>query len=110
MESGITDLSEFRKINDKVKSDYYDLISAYEKLRDEFRSVQQFHSGSDINFLYEKFDDQIHELKKVGAKVNIYYSNLSEILYAYHNQEHEIARISQLYLNKIKEELKNGRN
>ena len=104
MNAGIVDMTQFQKIENEIKQDYFDLSDAYRSIKGEFEQIVSGVSNSELSFLCTSYQRQLDELDKINDKVNNYYTVLSNIRIGYENQAYEIAQSVNLYLNKLNEE------
>ena len=106
MISGITDINSFERIEKELKMDYMDLNEFEKSLKSELEQFVGQHSSEGISTLFNLYKQQLEELEIVDKKIQRYCTALSDIKMGYENQSYEIVTGSNLYLNKIKEEIK----
>jgi hypothetical protein len=106
MISGITDINSFERIEKELKMDYMDLNECEKSLKSELEQFVGQHSSEVISTLFNLYKQELEELEIVDKKIQSYCTALSNIKMGYENQSYEIVTGSNLYLNKIKEEIK----
>lgn len=106
MISGIIDGDSFKKIENEVKMNYLDLLEATKTLKSEFEHSVSNRDIGDLIILYNTYRDELDELDVINNKVQNYHTALMDIMVGYENQGYEIARGVNLYLDKIREEMK----
>ena len=99
MVSGI-DSDGLDNLSKKVKQYYLDLSENISDLRNEFEQINNSCEGFELKSVYNRFDEQFKQLYKINNKIENYYQTLDNIILGYKEQEHYIADITNLYLNK----------
>lgn len=106
MISGITDVNSFERIEKELKLDYIDLVECEKNLKKALEQLYSQHGNDGISTIFGLYNQEVDELEVVGKKIQNYCTALSDIKMGYENQSYEIATGANLYLNKIKEEIK----
>lgn len=97
---GIVDDSAYEKITENAKADYFDLKKLNEKIKNEFDELKSL-KNTDINFLYQNFENEINMLEEATNRIYDYFYVLSGVKEQNDRTMQESTNNLDLYLNKM---------
>lgn len=85
------DYEVLSSLGPKVKIYYEDAETQLSSLKNEFEHLKGCCNGIDLNFLYNRYGEEIEQFDNIMLKAEAYYLTLEEVVKGYKSQEASIA-------------------
>lgn len=88
--SGI-DYEAMSNLSPKVRNYYDDIENQLNDIKNEFEQLKGCFEGVDLNFLHQRYGEEIEQLDNIRLKTEGYFLTFEEVVKGYKSQEISIA-------------------